>query len=49
MLLKAVDLKLDLFAGEVVEGLDLVKTIESYGTGSGKPKATIKISRSGTC
>jgi cyclophilin family peptidyl-prolyl cis-trans isomerase len=34
--------------GEVVEGLDLVKTIESYGTQSGKPKASIKIAQSGT-
>jgi len=34
--------------GEVVEGLDLVKTIESYGTQGGKPKASIKIAQSGT-
>jgi peptidylprolyl isomerase len=34
--------------GEVVEGLDLVKTIESYGTQNGKPKASIKIAQSGT-
>ena len=34
--------------GEVVEGLDLVKTIESYGTQSGKPKASITIAQSGT-
>jgi cyclophilin family peptidyl-prolyl cis-trans isomerase len=34
--------------GEVVEGLDLVKTIESYGTQNGKPKASITIAQSGT-
>ena len=34
--------------GEVVEGLELVKTIESYGTQGGKPKASIKIAQSGT-
>jgi cyclophilin family peptidyl-prolyl cis-trans isomerase len=34
--------------GEVVEGLELVKTIESYGTQGGKPKASIKIAKSGT-
>ncbi|KAF4562546.1 Multifunctional pyrimidine synthesis protein CAD [Pleurotus pulmonarius] len=34
--------------GEVVEGLDIVKKIEGYGSQSGKPSATIKISGSGT-
>ncbi|KAI9308533.1 cyclophilin A [Cunninghamella echinulata] len=34
--------------GEVVEGMDLVKKIESHGSGSGKPNATIKITNSGT-
>ncbi|KAH9852452.1 cyclophilin [Lenzites betulinus] len=34
--------------GEVVEGLDLVKKIESYGSASGNPKAKIVISQSGT-
>ncbi|KAG2129334.1 putative cyclophilin [Suillus cothurnatus] len=34
--------------GEVVEGMDLVKKIEGYGTESGKPKAEIKIAASGT-
>ncbi|KAJ7466174.1 cyclophilin-like domain-containing protein [Mycena galericulata] len=33
--------------GEVVEGMDVVKTIESYGTDSGMPKAKILISESG--
>jgi len=34
--------------GEVVEGMDLVKKIESYGTQSGKPKAKVTIAKSGT-
>ncbi|KIO27812.1 hypothetical protein M407DRAFT_243260 [Tulasnella calospora MUT 4182] len=33
--------------GEVVEGLDIVKKIEGYGSQSGKPSATITISESG--
>lgn len=33
--------------GEVVEGKDVVKKMESYGTEDGKPKATIRISNSG--
>jgi cyclophilin family peptidyl-prolyl cis-trans isomerase len=33
--------------GKVIEGLDLVKTIESYGADSGKPKATVTISDCG--
>ncbi|KIO27799.1 hypothetical protein M407DRAFT_243253 [Tulasnella calospora MUT 4182] len=33
--------------GEVVEGMDLVKTIESYGTQAGKTKAKITITASG--
>lgn len=34
--------------GEVVEGLDIVKKVESLGSGSGKPKTEIKITNSGT-
>lgn len=34
--------------GEVIEGLDLVTRIESYGTQSGQPKARIVIAASGT-
>jgi len=34
--------------GEVVEGQDLVKKIESLGSSSGKPKAEIKIAAAGT-
>jgi len=34
--------------GEVVEGIEVVKTIESYGTSSGTPKATVVIVNSGT-
>lgn len=34
--------------GEVLEGADLVKKIESYGTDSGKPKAAVKIENCGT-
>ncbi|KLO07797.1 hypothetical protein SCHPADRAFT_944974 [Schizopora paradoxa] len=34
--------------GEVLEGMDVVKTIESYGSDSGKPSAKITISSSGT-
>ncbi|KAJ7639184.1 cyclophilin-like domain-containing protein [Roridomyces roridus] len=33
--------------GEVVEGLDLVKTIETYGSMSGTPKAKIVVSEAG--
>ncbi|KAG2201276.1 cyclophilin-like domain-containing protein [Mucor mucedo] len=33
--------------GKVVEGLDLVKKIESYGTDSGKPKAKVVIADCG--
>ena len=47
MPLKAIDLKLDIFAGEVVEAMEAVKTIEAYRISSGKTKATIKIARSG--
>lgn len=35
--------------GEVTEGQDLVRKIESLGSQSGKPKADVKISASGTC
>ncbi|CAF1988138.1 unnamed protein product [Rotaria magnacalcarata] len=34
--------------GEVVQGMDLVKKIESYGAQSGTPKAKIVISKCGT-
>ncbi|OAQ73217.1 Peptidyl-prolyl cis-trans isomerase, cyclophilin-type [Pochonia chlamydosporia 170] len=33
--------------GEVTEGLDVVKKIESFGSGSGKTKKSIKIDKSG--
>ena len=33
--------------GEVVEGMELVKKIESYGSESGKPRSKIVISKSG--
>lgn len=34
--------------GEVTEGLDIVKAIEKEGSGSGKPRSTITIAKSGT-
>ncbi|KAF8239924.1 cyclophilin [Tricholoma matsutake] len=34
--------------GEVVEGLDLVRTIEAHGTPGGTPKSKVVISNSGT-
>ena len=34
--------------GEVAEGMPIVKAIEELGSASGKPKAIIKIARSGT-
>ncbi|KAJ9124653.1 cyclophilin peptidyl-prolyl cis-trans isomerase Cyp2 [Naganishia onofrii] len=34
--------------GEVKDGMDLVKKIESYGSDSGRPKADISIQNSGT-
>ena len=34
--------------GEVVEGMDLVKKIEGFGSQSGNPKAKVVISKSGT-
>jgi peptidylprolyl isomerase len=33
--------------GQVKDGLDLVKKIESYGSSSGSPKAAVKIEKSG--
>lgn len=36
------------FAGEVVEGMGLVKEIEGHGTPDGKTKKKITIVRSGT-
>ncbi|KAI0371227.1 cyclophilin [Pilatotrama ljubarskyi] len=35
--------------GEVKEGMDLVKKIESLGSASGTPKARITIAKSGVC
>ncbi|WVR05047.1 peptidyl-prolyl cis-trans isomerase [Kwoniella sp. DSM 27419] len=35
--------------GEVTSGQDLVKKIEGFGSDSGKPKAKVTISASGTC
>jgi hypothetical protein len=37
-----------LLSGEVVEGMDVVTRIESYGSQSGQPKARIMIAASGT-
>jgi len=34
--------------GEVVDGLDIVKKIEGFGSQSGTPKAKVVISKSGT-
>jgi len=34
--------------GEVVEGMDVVKTVESKGTSGGNPKAKVTITASGT-
>jgi peptidylprolyl isomerase len=34
--------------GEVVEGFELVKTIEKMGTSSGKPKKQVVIASCGT-
>jgi peptidylprolyl isomerase len=33
--------------GEVVEGMDIVKTIEAQGSRGGTPKSTVKIAKSG--
>ncbi|MGB3613558.1 MAG: peptidylprolyl isomerase [Elainellaceae cyanobacterium] len=33
--------------GKVTDGMDVVKTLESYGTGSGKPKAKLVIDKCG--
>ena len=35
--------------GEVIQGMDVVKAIESFGSGSGKTSKEIKIVNSGTC
>ncbi|CAD6566646.1 MAG: Multifunctional pyrimidine synthesis protein CAD [Tremellales sp. Tagirdzhanova-0007] len=35
--------------GEVTQGQDLVKKIETYGSDSGKPKTNVQITASGTC
>jgi len=34
--------------GEVIEGMDIVKTIESKGSSGGRPSSTVQISDSGT-
>ena len=34
--------------GEVIDGMDLVKKIESYGSRSGTPKAKVVITNCGT-
>ena len=34
--------------GEVVEGMDVVKKVEAVGTDSGRPKAQVTITSSGT-
>ena len=34
--------------GEVVEGMDVVKTVEGKGTQGGNPKAKITVTASGT-
>lgn len=34
--------------GEVVEGLDVVKKVESFGSGSGKTSAKIEVANCGT-
>jgi peptidylprolyl isomerase len=36
-------------SGEVIQGMELVKVIESQGSQSGTPKTKIIISGSGTC
>ena len=41
-------LTLPLISGEVVEGFDIVKKVESLGSASGTPKARIVIANSGT-
>jgi peptidylprolyl isomerase len=35
------------YIGEVVEGMDVVKTIEGLGSASGNPKKTVTIAASG--
>ena len=39
---------LHIFTGEVVEGMELVRKIESLGSTSGKLSKEVKISASGT-
>ncbi|KAG8883762.1 Multifunctional pyrimidine synthesis protein CAD [Tulasnella sp. 331] len=34
--------------GEVIEGMDVVKMIESYGSESGRPKADVRVTACGT-
>lgn len=33
--------------GEVIEGIEIVKAIESYGSETGKPKAKVSVTESG--
>ena len=33
--------------GEVIDGYDVIKTVETFGTDSGKPKAVVTITDSG--
>lgn len=40
--------RLTRLVGEVVEGLDVVKAVEKFGSASGKPGAKITIVSSGT-
>ena len=40
-------MEINSFVGEVVEGFDLVKLIESIGTPDGKLQARVTIARSG--
>lgn len=41
-------LLLNFLEGEVIEGYDIIKLAESYGTAPGTPKVPVKISKSGT-
>jgi len=37
-----------LFVGEVIEGMEIVRTVEGKGSASGSPSAKIVIANSGT-
>ena len=45
---KLVVLNYSLSLGEVVEGMDIVKKVESLGSSSGKTSKSVAISKSGT-